>query len=225
MAKVNICNVVVKDNPCPFRHPFQFEITFECIENLNEDLEWKIIYVGSAESEEYDQILDTVVVGPIIAGRHMFVFEADPPNPSRIPREDVLGVTVVLLTCSYRRQEFIRVGYYVNNEYNDPELKENPPQETDFDTLQRNILATCPRVTRFKIDWADAELAEGGTENVAPPTNTESESNQMMDMSDAVPSKQIFAPSSREDSSGYVAVGAVAGNGAVLTDSNHMITD
>jgi len=39
------------------------------------DLEWKIIYVGSAESEEYDQTLDTVVVGPIIAGRHMFVFE------------------------------------------------------------------------------------------------------------------------------------------------------
>lgn len=33
------------------------------------------MYVGSAESEDYDQILDTVVVGPIIAGRHMFVFE------------------------------------------------------------------------------------------------------------------------------------------------------
>ena len=42
---------------------------------LLSDLEWKIIYVGSAESEEYDQTLDTVVVGPIIAGRHMFVFE------------------------------------------------------------------------------------------------------------------------------------------------------
>ena len=39
------------------------------------DLEWKIIYVGSAESEEYDQTLDSVVVGPIIAGKHMFVFE------------------------------------------------------------------------------------------------------------------------------------------------------
>ena len=39
------------------------------------DLEWKIIYVGSAESEEYDQTLDCVVVGPVIAGRHMFVFE------------------------------------------------------------------------------------------------------------------------------------------------------
>lgn len=39
------------------------------------DLEWKIIYVGSAESEEYDQILDSVLVGPVPAGRHMFVFQ------------------------------------------------------------------------------------------------------------------------------------------------------
>jgi len=45
--------------------------------NLFSDLEWKIIYVGSAESEEYDQTLDTVVVGPVIAGRHMFVFEVN----------------------------------------------------------------------------------------------------------------------------------------------------
>ena len=36
MAKVNICNVVVKDNPCPFLRPFQFEITFECVEDLND---------------------------------------------------------------------------------------------------------------------------------------------------------------------------------------------
>lgn len=222
MAKVNICNVVVKDNPCPFRHPFQFEITFECIENLNEDLEWKIIYVGSAESEEYDQTLDTVVVGPIIAGRHMFVFEADPPTPSRIPREDVLGVTVVLLTCSYRQQEFIRVGYYVNNEYIDPELRENPPQEPDFDQLQRNILATCPRVTRFKIDWADMEVGEGSSENVAPPANTESESNQMMDSSEPMLSKPVFAGAVREDSIPGTASTAPM---AVLTDSNHMMTD
>lgn len=175
MAKVNICNVEVRDNPCPFHHPFQFEITFECIEDLNEDLEWKIIYVGSAESEEYDQTLDTIVVGPIVAGKHMFVFEAVPPNHKKIPREDVIGVTVVLLTCSYRNQEFVRVGYYVNNEYTEPELRENMPMETDFSKLQRNILATSPRVTRFKIDWGDGEDGE----NVPPSGSTESESNQM----------------------------------------------
>ena len=36
MAKVNIVNIVVLDNPSPFLNPFQFEITFDCIEELKE---------------------------------------------------------------------------------------------------------------------------------------------------------------------------------------------
>lgn len=91
-----------------------------------------MIYVGSAESEEHDQILDSVFVGPVPEGKHMFVFQADPPNVARIPEKDAIGVTVVLLTCSYRGQEFIRVGYFINNEYTDPELRENPPSPPDF---------------------------------------------------------------------------------------------
>lgn len=31
--------------------------------------------MGSAESEAYDQVLDTVFVGPVPEGRHMFVFQ------------------------------------------------------------------------------------------------------------------------------------------------------
>lgn len=166
MAKVHVCNVVVLDNPSAFFNPFQFEITFECIEELKEDLEWRIIYVGSAESEEFDQVLDTVYVGPVPEGRHMFVFQADAPEANKIPIADAVGVTVVLLTCSYRSQEFIRVGYYVNNEYTDQELRENPPSVPLFDKLQRNILATNPRVTRFKIDWDDGNHRD--VENLPP---------------------------------------------------------
>ena len=36
MAKVTISNVDVRDNPCHFKHTFQFEITFECAEDLSE---------------------------------------------------------------------------------------------------------------------------------------------------------------------------------------------
>ena len=36
MAKVNICNVTVLDNPSPYFNPFQFEITFECLEDLSD---------------------------------------------------------------------------------------------------------------------------------------------------------------------------------------------
>lgn len=165
MAKVHIINVAVLDNPSAFFNPFQFEITFECVEDLEEDLEWRIIYVGSAESEEYDQVLDTVYVGPVPEGRHMFVFQADAPDPTKIPVGDVVGVTVLLLTCSYRGQEFIRVGYYINNDYVDPELREAPPALPQFDQLQRNILASNPRVTRFMINWDDGQSKQGESKN------------------------------------------------------------
>ena len=32
------------------------------------DIEWKLIYVGSAESEDYDQELDSCMVGPVPVG-------------------------------------------------------------------------------------------------------------------------------------------------------------
>ena len=34
MAKVQLANVVVLDNPTAFLNPFQFEITFDCQEDL-----------------------------------------------------------------------------------------------------------------------------------------------------------------------------------------------
>lgn len=83
------------------------------------------------------------------------MFQADPPDTSRIPEQDALGVTIVLLTCSYRGQEFVRVGYFINNDYSDQELRENPPAKPMFDKMTRNILASKPRVTRFKINWDD----------------------------------------------------------------------
>ena len=36
MAKVQVTNVTVLDNPSPFQNPFQFEVTFECFEDLPE---------------------------------------------------------------------------------------------------------------------------------------------------------------------------------------------
>ena len=39
------------------------------------DLEWKLVYVGSAESSNYDQVLDSVLVGPVGKGVSKFIFE------------------------------------------------------------------------------------------------------------------------------------------------------
>jgi len=93
-------------------------------------------------------------VGPVPVGVNKFVLQADAPDSSTIPNSNILGVTVVLVTCSYKEQEFARIGYYVNNEYAeqyDPEV--GPPQPIDLNKVVRTILSDKPRVTRFPINW------------------------------------------------------------------------
>jgi len=71
----------------------------------------------------------------------------------KIPKDDLLGVTVVILSCYYREKEFVRIGYYVNNEYDDPELRDNPPEVPDLTRVVRTVLDTKPRVTRYEVEW------------------------------------------------------------------------
>jgi len=158
MSKVHVCNVVVCNNPAPFLDQLQFEITFDCIETLGDDLQWKIIYVGSAETEDYDQTLEQVFVGPVYEGRHRFLFQANPPDTQKLPKDaaDVIGLTLIMLTCSYRSKEFIRIGYYVNVQYTEKELEEHPPEQPIFSKMQRKIMAEKSRVTKFPIKWDDA---------------------------------------------------------------------
>lgn len=153
MSVVSLLGVNILNNPAKFTDKYVFEITFECLEQLEKDLEWKLTYVGSATSDQYDQELDSLLVGPIPVGVNKFVFEADAPDTKRIPDADVLGVTVVLLTCAYDGREFIRVGYYVNNEYESEELSADPPAKPIIEKIRRNVLADKPRVTRFAIKW------------------------------------------------------------------------
>lgn len=113
----------------------------------------------TCHSSEHDQELDSLLVGPIPVGVNKFVFEADPPNIARIPATEIVGVTVILLSCSYDDREFVRVGYYVNNEYMDEALAEDPPAKPVIEKVRRNILAEKPRVTRFAIKWDSEESA------------------------------------------------------------------
>lgn len=102
-------------------------------------------------------------------GQMKFVFEGQPPDVSKILASEIVGVTGVLVTCSYNQQEFFRVGYYVNNYYEEQELAENPPELPLIDRLTRHILVEKPRVTKFQIQWDDSQalaaaMMMGGTD-------------------------------------------------------------
>ena len=71
---------------------------------------------------------------------------------------------MLLLACSYLDQEFIRVGYYVYNEYlpfegYNEETHGPPPVMEYIDSrhIVRRILADKPRITRFPIHWTGTE--------------------------------------------------------------------
>ncbi len=145
-------------------------------------MEWKVIYVGSAEDAAQDQTLEEVMVGPVPVGINKFVLQAPAPDPAHIPQTDLIGVTVVLVTCSFLDHEFVRIGYYVNNEYTEPYEEGTLPNPIDIKKLRRNILAAEPRVTRFAIDWAGGSalpVEADGEEVVA-----EGEEDEGMDLND-----------------------------------------
>ena len=159
MTAINVTNVVVLNNPAPFTDPFEFEITFECYPpGLQEELEWKLIYVGSAEDEGRDQELDSVLVGPVSIGRNKFVFTAPAPDCSLIPDKDVMEVTVILLTALYREKEFIRIGYYVNTEYPEREAALRADWE-DYRSRLEDRFKKEQQVAQHKLDLQAWRLA------------------------------------------------------------------
>ena len=161
MSAISLVNVQLLNNPAKFTDDFKLEITFECSEELKHDLEWKLTYVGSSKSADHDQVLDSILVGPIPVGISKFVMECPPPNHEIIPQQEVVSVTVMLLSGLYNDKEFVRVGYYVNNEYEKDEYKEEPPKKVIIEEVSRNILVNKPRVTKFNIPWDNEDDKDG----------------------------------------------------------------
>lgn len=182
MALINVTNIKIGNNFVPIQSPLVFQIEFECLEDLKNDVEWKIIYVTSdgsgyekdtlEEAMDYlksdnqgEIVLDAVCLGPVYRGILEFEFRVNPPDYARMNPNCILGMQAVLITASYCDQEFIRIGYYTNNTYDDETLRENPPDEPIFDKMVRCIIDQ-PRVTRFPIRWDSEDLVDDEGNNL-----------------------------------------------------------
>lgn len=172
MSIVNLTNVVVHNNPGTWDSEFQFQIEFEVLSHLDDEIEWRLTYVGSTESASHDQVLDSVLVGPMAPGAYQIIFQADPPDIALIPTAELLGVTGLLLSCHYREEPFVQVGYYVRVEYDTPELNDEPPETPMRERITRMIAADQPRVTRYQIDWAAGNPALAAQMTTATATTT-----------------------------------------------------
>ena len=108
MASINILNILPINKEANLNEPYTFEIIFEVLTELKKDIEWQMIYIGSAEDQKYDQILGTIEIGGDTSkiGTMKFEFSEEVSDIDKIPENDLLGVTTILLCCSYNGQEF-----------------------------------------------------------------------------------------------------------------------
>lgn len=83
------------------------------------------------------------------------------------------------------------MGYYVNNDYDDEQLREEPPPKVLIDRVQRNILSDKPRVTKFPINF-HPENNESGDEPPPPehPPETNGNGEDLLAIPDHVPSDE-----------------------------------
>ncbi|KAL7719281.1 Anti-silencing protein [Entamoeba marina] len=146
------------NNPGKMNEPYSFEIILDVREQLQEDIDIKVTYVGSSFDDEKDQILEDIAVGPLNTGMNKFSITTSPVDFQKLPDDEILGNTLILLGCFYKNKEFCRVGYFVNNEYEgiDPSIDVVTRQMLDYTKITRTLSE--PRITVFPCLW-DAEEA------------------------------------------------------------------
>ncbi|CAD5214583.1 unnamed protein product [Bursaphelenchus xylophilus] len=170
-SRVQLLSVQPLNTPSPINTPVSLKITFEVYEDLADPVDWEMLFAWDGD-EEHDLILETVEVGPIKAGKHQFIFEADPPDYTKVHDEDLTDVSVLFLRCKYHDQLFSKVAFFVSHTYVDEELINEPPLKPILEKLERKIHLEDLRVTHYPIKWNEQD------ELVPPP---EDENVDMME--------------------------------------------
>lgn len=65
MSKIEIDNIIVKSSRSALSEPILFDVTFTAVAAVAKAVTWKVVYVGSAYSEQFDQVLEDVEIAPI----------------------------------------------------------------------------------------------------------------------------------------------------------------
>jgi len=207
MARIHVTDCKLLNNHANLKDDFEFEITFNCINpGIKGEMEWKVTYVGSADDSVYDQVLDTALVGPCPIGKSRFILRTPGPDPSKVPKKDLIGVTVLLLTCSYKDQEFIRIGYYVSLSHPDVKLQkklnvnsENVPDKENENSEKENEENDNDAETKT---IAKNENKESEENNEKPSTNEPtSEKNEKLEIEKETSKGEVKAEEADEENS------------------------
>ena len=79
MSLINVTNVIMKEATAKFTDPIWVEISFDALQELNQ-LIWKVIYIGEANNDESDQVLEDIEMPIEQVGPMRFTIEVGYKN-------------------------------------------------------------------------------------------------------------------------------------------------
>ena len=164
MSLINIQNVVCMQNIQQLNDILSFKIRFDCLENINQEIEWKVTFISDPSDNKQDQILDQFVMGPLQKGTMEFQIQVDSPNYSKVSQ--ILEVSGLTISCSFYDQVFFICGYYVNHYIQDEQYRQWYEEQVqngvqvglDLQKVVRHIDSQNPRVTNCKIEWENPSV-------------------------------------------------------------------
>lgn len=184
---------VIGNNPSPFNTPISLRVVFHVSGNppkhpIDVKFSWSPIW-----DFPVDQDLDELEVGPFpAAGRQDCTLECDPPNLSEIP--DPTGPTAMMVSFSYKEQEFLHLGFNIECTCI---LAETPEEYTDGSVLSRKIGRCFRKVA--DIAWDEEEcrpLSMEDIENAA--AERSEEESESTDDDESIDSSDSETPSTKK---------------------------
>lgn len=89
----------------------------------------------------------------LLEGEQTIEVSVGAPDPAKIPNQgDILGVTVLMITALYRRQEFFRCSYFIYNNYEDESVAAGA-ESVLLEHVTRSILVDKPRIRLYEVMW------------------------------------------------------------------------
>ena len=128
----------------------------------------------------------------------MNLHQTNPPDSTKIPLDDLLGVTALIISASFKNKEFFRAGYFVYNTLDSVEFYQKDinyqeiPQyaQVDISKVYRNILADKPRIVRYSADWDDEK---DGMTNLVDMNNIVSNNGNILNGNSEIQFKGVFS--------------------------------
>lgn len=103
MGYFNITNIEFLQSFQGLNESFNLKIKFECLRDISQEVEWKVLYVADSDDKSCDQELDSIYMNNLAVGASEFDWVVSQPDYSKIPNPaEIFDSTLLMIIVSVR---------------------------------------------------------------------------------------------------------------------------